>query len=136
MQRTTWMLSTVIGLVVALGIVHAQGAKVPDIKEIMKRLNKGNDALMPVVRKELQDTAPNWTEIQKQTKEYYSLASSLEKNAPPMGGKDSWSQLARGYAAITQELDTAAQKKDKNSALAAHGKLKTTCMACHKVHRP
>jgi hypothetical protein len=130
------MLLAVFGFVAGLGIGHAQGVKVPDIKEIMKRLNKGDSALMPVVKNELQSASPNWPEIQKQTKEYYSLASSLEKNTPPMGSKDSWLPLSRSYAAITQELDAAAQKKDKNSALAAHGKLKTTCMACHKAHRP
>src|SRR5436190_23788093 len=132
MQRATLMLPALAALMVALGSVHAQGGKLPEIKEIMKRMNKGTDALMPVLRKELQDAAPNWTEIQKQTKEYNALASVMEKNNPPIGNKDSWSQLTRGYTAITQELDNAAQSKDKNAALAAHAKLKTTCMTCHK----
>ncbi len=136
MKRATWMVAALLGLVFVLGAVHAQGNKIPDVKEIMKRLNKGNDALMPVVRNELQQASPNWTEIQKHTKEYNDMTGALAKNSPPMGSKDSWAQFTRGYASITQEMDNAAQRKDAKAALAAHAKLKTTCMSCHKAHRP
>ena len=136
MPRSTSLTLALVALLGTLGTVYAQGGKLPDVKEIMKRMNKGNDALMPVVRKELQYPSPNWTDIQKHTKEYNELACNMEKNSPPMGTKDSWAQLTKGYASITQELENAAQKQDKNAALAAHAKLKTTCTSCHKAHRP
>lgn len=135
MQRATWLVLAVFGLGMALSVVQAQTTKVPDVKEIMKRMNKGNDALMPVLRKGLQEASPNWAEIQKEAKEFNSLAAAMEKNTPPMGSKDSWSRLTSGYAGITQALENAAQKMDKSAALAAHAKLKMTCMTCHKAHR-
>ena len=46
MQQATRMLPALAALVVALGSVHAQGGKLPEVKELMKRMNKGNDALI------------------------------------------------------------------------------------------
>jgi hypothetical protein len=34
-----------------------------------------------------------------------------------------------------RSLDQAAQAKDEDAALEAHGKLETTCMASHRAHR-
>ena len=135
MQRATWMLLAVWGRIVALGAGHDKGTKTPEVMESMKRMNKGNDAVMRVMRKELQEASHNWSDIQKQAKEYNTLAATMEKNNPPMGAKDSWSQLCRGYSGITQELDSAPRRRTKRRPR-PRAKLKTTCMTCHKAHRP
>src|SRR5262249_37822706 len=133
MRRATRMTLAPFGLVLVVGAVAAQAAKAPDLKEIMKRMNKGHDALMVTVKKQLQEPSPNWADVQKQTKECVPRAPAMEQSTPPAGGKDSWQQQTRTYTAVNRELDEAAQRKDQKTALTAHGKLKTTCMSCHKA---
>lgn len=115
------------------GLVGA--AKVRTAKEIMGVLNKGPASLATSLKKGLQKDAPNWTEIQDQSKEYASLAGDLGKVNPPIGEKASWEKLTKEFADTAKTLDTAAQKKDKDAALAAHGKLTKSCTGCHQVHR-
>lgn len=128
------MLAAVLGLVAA-GLVSAQGSKTPSIKDIMSKLGKGTTSLCPTLGKELKDDEPAWDEIQKQTKEFVSLVEALGKNDPPMGTKDSWTRLTSQYLANAKDLDTAAQKKDRSAAAAAHKKITGSCMACHKAHK-
>jgi hypothetical protein len=59
----------------------------------------------------------------------------MGKNGPPKGHKASWEKLTSAYAEWASDLDKAAQAKDKDAALEAHGKLAGSCMACHREHR-
>lgn len=113
----------------------AVAGKATTAKEIMGVLNKGPNSLTTNLKKGLQKDEPNWKDIQEQTKEYAALTADLNKATPPAGDKASWDKLTKGYADTAKALDTAAQKKDKAAALAAHGQLTKACMACHQVHR-
>ncbi|MBL8794879.1 MAG: cytochrome C [Planctomycetia bacterium] len=115
----------------------AQNGKTPSVKEAMAKLNKGPGSLCPQVGKAIKAEAPNWDEIQKESKQVLVFADALVKNDPPRGDKASWDKLTKAYFASAKELDDAAQKKDKNGAAAAHAKLASSagCNGCHKAHR-
>lgn len=120
-----------------LGPAAADEDKVPSIKDVMKKVNKGPTSLSVTLGKELKAGEPNWSEIQKHTKEVAKLVAALEKNMPRKGSADSWKDLTKEYVASAKELDEAAEKKDKDAALAAHKKISgmAVCKSCHTAHR-
>jgi hypothetical protein len=107
----------------------------PTIKQIMTKLTKGPTSLTPVIGQELETENPPWETIQAQTKEFAQLASAMGQNDPPKGHKESWEKLTSAFAEWASDLDKAAQAKNKDDALEAHGKLAGSCMACHREHR-
>jgi hypothetical protein len=104
------------------------------IKDLMMKL-AGRNSLTPKIGQELKQDSPPWDAIQAQTKEFAELASNLGKHDPPRGSKESWTKLTSSYSESALALDQAAQAKDKAAALAAHGTLAGSCMACHREHR-
>jgi hypothetical protein len=118
----------------AANVPDSTGAS-PSIKQIMGRLTKGPGSLTPVIGNELQDNQPPWQTIQTQTREYARLAAALGQNEPPKGSKDSWATHASAFAQSATELDRAAQSKNLDLALAAHGKIANSCNECHREHR-
>ncbi len=119
----------------ALAPAGAQDEKVPDIKAIMGKLNKGPRAMTATLRKDLADDEPDWNKVQKDAKEFARLAKMMSKNEPPKGEKESWEKLTKQYAEYAKALSEAADKKDKAAAKAAHGKLSTACKSCHSQHK-
>jgi hypothetical protein len=101
----------------------------------MAKLTKGPSSLTPVIGEELEAENPPWETLQTQTKEFAQLASSMSKNTPPRGHKESWDKLTSAYAEWASDLDEAVQTKNKAAALETHGKLAGSCMACHREHR-
>lgn len=110
--------------------------KVPTIKEIMGKLNKGENSLCPTLGKALKADSVNWTDIQPKTKEFQEFADALGKNPPPKGEKSNWEKLTKAYAAAAKELNDAAVKMDQKAAQAAQTTLANACKACHTEHRP
>ncbi len=138
----TWMLGAAAAAAVVLaGLANGRLAadprpdKIPEIEEIMQKVNKGKDALHAVVGKDLQAASVDWSKVQKETKEYVALAEFLGKNDPPKGDKASWAKLTKAYAENAKALNEAAQKQDKSGALAVHKKIQGSCRACHTAHR-
>jgi hypothetical protein len=107
----------------------------PTIKQVMIKLTKGPNSLTPVIGKALEADPPAWETIQPQTKEYARLAAAMGKNEPRKGDKESWTKLSTAFADTAAALDKAAQARDKDAALDAHGQLQGSCMSCHKEHR-
>jgi hypothetical protein len=138
-KMTRWLAGFLVLAAVAVLALHqarVEGQdKTADIKEVMTKAHKGPTSLIPVMGKELKSATPPWEEIQKQTKELVELATSLGKNPPPTGEKASWEKLTKQYLTNAKDLEEAAQKKDKQTAEAAHAKLRGSCSACHKAHR-
>ena len=124
-----------LAAVLAFSPAGAQDTKAPTVKQVMGKLTKGPNSLTATLGKDLQDDAPAWDDIQKDTKEFVKFADALGKNDPPKGEKDSWQKLTKAYAENAKAMDDAAQKKDRKVALAAHNKLSTACMSCHDQHR-
>jgi hypothetical protein len=106
----------------------------PSIRQIMNRLARPG-ALTTRIGEELKAAEPPWEKIQTQTEEYARLAAVLGQNSPPRGGKESWAKLCVAYADSATALDRAAQAKDREAALAAHGQLANSCDTCHREHR-
>jgi hypothetical protein len=136
MKRWLYLTSgVVLAVVVALSPVGAQDNKAPTIKQVMKKLNSGQNSITTTIGKELRDDAPMWDDIKKETLEYVKFVDALGKNDPPRGEKDSWAKLSKEYVESARALDDAAQKKDRKAALAAHTKITNACKTCHMEHR-
>ncbi len=128
-------LAVVAGLVVALNGTSADDKKDPSIKEIMTKAHKGGDSLIQGVGKGLKAAEPDWDEVHKKTKELVKLGTSLGKNTPPKGEKESWEKVTKKYVDNAKALDEAVDQKDKAAAQDAHKKLSGSCMECHKAHK-
>jgi hypothetical protein len=105
------------------------------VGEIMTKLGKGPQSLTETIGRELKTDPPPWDAIQPQTKEYAQLAASMSQYDPPRGSKESWAKQTASFSESAAALDRAADSRDKNAALAAHGALTKSCMACHREHR-
>jgi hypothetical protein len=110
------------------------GAK-PSIRQIMGKLTKGPGSLTAVIGNELKADPPAWDTIAPQTQEYTRLAAAMGDNTPPKGSADSWKRLTTDFAGSAESLSKAAQAKDREAALEAHGVLANSCNACHREHR-
>jgi hypothetical protein len=106
------------------------------VKDVMKKAHAGPNSLLANIGKDLKDEDPDWSDIQKETKELVDLVTALGKNDPPKGDKESWQTMTKAYLDKVKALDAAAQKKDKATAQSSHAKLKDSCNACHKAHNP
>jgi hypothetical protein len=126
-----------LAAVLVFSPVGAQDTKTPTIKEVMKKLNAGPNSMTANLGKDLDEDKPEWDDIQKETKEFVTFVTGLGKNKPPMGDADHWDKLTKEYLDNAKALDSAADKKDKKAAVAAHKKLSapTFCKSCHDEHK-
>lgn len=138
MIQRWWIVAAAVAGVLVMGnyVEQAFAADTPTIETIMQKVNKRKSGLHDEVNQALKAGKIDWDGIQSKTKEYASLAESLGKNDPPMGGKASWEKLTKEYAANAKALNDAAQKKDKAAAQKAWNTIQNSCMSCHRVHRP
>jgi cytochrome c556 len=105
------------------------------IRQIMNKINEGNQAILPRVGSELAEENPPWDAIGVQVKELVQLSDELGKYDPPTGDKESWQQQTKAFTDNTAELERAARARDRDKARAAHKKLEESCASCHKAHR-
>ena len=108
----------------------------PQLKAIMEKVGKGPEALQKSLAGALKQAEPDWGTIQPKTKEFAGLAAEIWKHDPPRGDKESWKKLTLAFADTASELDKAAQAKEKDDAVAALDSLGSSCMGCHRQHRP
>jgi len=125
--------ATLAALALGMVVVGAPEGKLPSVKEVMKQLNYRDAALCPTLGKALKAEPVNWDAVQEEARQFVVLAAALPKNDPPAGDRASWMQRTRAYVAVVQELNAAAQRRDRAAALTAHGKLANpaTCNGCH-----
>jgi hypothetical protein len=135
LSRVVTTLALLTGMALLLSTSKADEEKTPTIKEIMIKAHKGGKSLIQTVGKELKADEPNWTDLQKKTKELVKLGTALGKNEPPKGEKASWEKLTKEYVKNAKALDEAAKKQDKTAALASQKKLTSACASCHKLHK-
>ncbi|MGP0064464.1 MAG: cytochrome c [Isosphaeraceae bacterium] len=129
-----------VGLVAISGLLTSPGRadeeKTATIKEVMQKLHKGANSPLAKVKKALAADSPDWKEIQKSTKAFATLGADLAKNQPTKGEKEDYKKLADSYADNAKALNDAAKKEDREAAQSAFKKVSTSCMACHKAHKP
>lgn len=137
LQRIAIVMLT-LGAMAAISLTSADAHAVVavPVKDIMKKLHKGEDAPLVLIAKDLKAEPPKWDEVQKFTKDFETLGADLGKNQAPRGAKDSWDKMCKDFATNAQAMNAAAQKKDKAGTLAARTKLTDSCAACHKAHKP
>jgi len=123
-----------LGLGVALFSSPSTAANLadPDIKEIMKKVNK--DGLCKAIGTSLKAKEPKWDDLADKAKELVPLAKALGKNKPPKGTDDSWTKLSGGYAKAAEDLEKAVSDKDAKAASAAF-KTISDCKGCHSLHK-
>jgi hypothetical protein len=105
--------------------LHAAERTRADIKELMKKTNKGEDSPWGKLSKELKADEPSWSEVQKQMKEVSALSAALGECKELT--KPGVERFQKSFAV----LEEAAGKKDKKAALAARQMMLRSCMACH-----
>jgi hypothetical protein len=105
------------------------------LRDLMMKLAKGPQSLNSLIGGELKSESPPWDTIQKQTKEFLQLASSMGKYDPPKGSKESWTKHTSSFVASADALEKAGLSKNKDKALEAHATLGQSCMSCHREHR-
>src|SRR6516165_4331720 len=120
---TALALTALVAFMVWTTVADAQNDKPPSVKEVMKKLNHRDTALCPTLGKLLKADAPNWPEIQQDSKQFVMTVEMLTKNDPPRGDKASWNKLTGDYVADACALDDAIQREDKPASLTAHAKI-------------
>jgi cytochrome c556 len=133
MMRATLVVAGLAIVSLLMGVVFADD-KSPTIIEIMTKAHKSRTGLRDQIKKEADSGSPNWTNVQKMTKEFVALASALEKNDPPKGDKAGWKKLSQEYYEQVKGLDAAAGKKDTKAVADANRKLGSNCKGCHDAH--
>lgn len=123
MKKTTvtWAVLLALSPVVAL-VAHAEDKPKYTVKEVMKALHKGDDAIARKVTK-----GEGTHEYYAKLVQYYT---ALPLNEAPKGDAASWK------AKTTALLDAAkALHEGKPGALDQY-KQAVNCKACHSVHKP
>jgi cytochrome c556 len=105
-------------------------------KEVMGALFKGPKSAMATLKTALKSESPDWESVQKTTKSFAKVAADLPKSDPPKGDKASFQELAKLLAKRGDALEAAAAKKDLEATKGELGKIGSSCMTCHKAHRP
>ncbi len=108
----------------------------PSIKKVMKTLHNGKNAPINKLKAALKGDSPDWAAVQKEAKLFATFGAALPKNDPPRGGKASYEKLAKAYASAAESLGESAEKEDLKGSRDAFKKISTSCMPCHKSHRP
>jgi cytochrome c556 len=118
------------------GTAGAGDEKTPTIKEIMGALTKGPKAAFGQTKAALNATPPDWKAAKTAAVAIRTHAPALPKNDPPRGDKADFVKQADAFKANALALADALDKEDLAASKAALGKLNTSCMACHRAHRP
>ena len=132
----SWFVMLAVALVpVAAATVGAYEEKPADTEAIMKALFKGAGSKSAHLKKQTEVASPDWSAIQKSTKEIADLGATLGKGEPEKGDKESWKKLTGKFAKDTLALDESAKAKNLDTLKAAQKTLGASCKSCHSVHR-
>ena len=111
-------------------------SETPTIKKVMGTLHKGKNAPLNKLKAALKGDSPDWPAVQKDAKLFATFGAALPKNDPPRGEKGPYEKLAKAYASAGKSLEESAEKEDLTGSRDAFKKISTSCMPCHKSHRP
>ena len=109
---------------------------VPQIEEIMKKVNSKKAGLQFKLVEGVKASDPKWDDMGKQAKDYKKLIDFLAKNNPPKGDKSSWETMTKKYSEGAAKVEEAVSKKDKDGTTKALESMNKMCGSCHKAHKP
>ncbi len=140
-MKPLFCMGVVLAVLVMAGLASgpvgaSSDEETPSIKKVMKKLNSGKNAAVNKVKAALKGDSPDWSAVQEQSKIIATLTSALPKNDPPRGDKESYDKLAKAFASAGKTLDESAKKEDLDGSRDAMKKISSSCMPCHKSHRP
>jgi hypothetical protein len=121
-MRTLLAIGTIASLTAGVLNLQAEAKPKYSIKEVMKALHKGDDALCKKVVKG-EGTHEDFMKLV----EYYR---SLPLNEPPKGDAASWKEKTTALLKSAQALH-----EGKPGAVEKY-KAAVNCKACHSVHKP
>jgi cytochrome c556 len=131
-----WFVMLAVAMIaVGAATVGAFEDKPADTEAIMRALFKGAGSKSANLKKQTEAASPDWSTIQKSTKEIAELGSTLGKGEPHKGDKESWKKLTGKFAKDTLALDESAQAKNLGSLQAGQKTLGASCKSCHNAHR-
>lgn len=105
------------------------------IEEIMEKgFKKGG--LRNKISLEIDKDKPDWSAIEKNSKDFSKMCSDLCKEKQPQGEADSWKKLTEALSKSAKSLTEAAGKKDHATAKTVIAKINNSCKECHDIHRP
>jgi cytochrome c556 len=129
------VLSLLAVAILATTPAGAEDEKTPSIKHVMNKLHKGANSPLGHLKTALKSDSPDWRKVQKSSKQFVALGSTLAKNEPPKGDRAGYEMLANAYHDDAKALDDAAAKEDLAATRSAFGKLSTSCKDCHTAHK-
>ena len=124
-----------IGMVLGLGLALRADDKLPSIEDIMEKAHANKTGLRAKIMDEVKKPSPDWAGVQKNAKEFLSLADALAKHDAPKGDKNNWKKLSKEYAEGIKDMEKSASRKDAKTVTATLQKLNANCTACHDAHR-
>jgi hypothetical protein len=114
---------------------QGEGGDTPSIKDVMNKLHKGAKSPLAQFKTALKSESPDWSSLEKSSKDFVILGAALAKNNPPKGEKASWEKLSNLYFEDAKALDNAVKEHDLAAARKAHQRLAASCKACHGAHK-
>lgn len=122
----------------ALGMGSLSMAVMLETASIEDVMTKGHKrgGYRDVINAEVKKGSPDWSALQTAATDFKAIAGDLGKNKPPKGTEAAWKKACDEYLGFVNELDAAAQKKDKAKVQSALSKIAKTCQGCHNNHRP
>ncbi len=100
-------------------------------KKVMRKIHSGKQALLSVVRADLQKAQPDWVTDEKGLAEINRLMSTLTGRKPLRGSQDAWDKLVRAYV---DQVKVAQQSVKEHKLLPARAALKEVSLTCEKCH--
>lgn len=137
MKRVTCA-TTLATLMVAFAFAtNSNGADEPaTIKAIMGKLTKGPASASGKLKTAVKAEPPAWTDIKTAAETFGKFGPDMPKNEAPKGDQADYVKLATAFATNSKDLAAAAAKEDLAGVNSAFGKISTSCMGCHKGHKP
>jgi cytochrome c556 len=140
-MRPLFCVAGVLAVLLMAGLVSGPAGatsddETPSIKKVMSKLHKGKTAPLSVLKTALKGESPDWTKVQKEAKTYATYSAAMPKNDPPRGDKASYETLAKALASAGKSLEESAEKEELKGSRDALKKITSSCMPCHKDHRP
>lgn len=129
----SWLLLS--AFLATAGLADAKADKEPSLKDLMATLNAEKTGLRVEIDKGIKEDKPDWTAVQKMTKQYLDGASALPQKDPPKGEKESWAKLSKEFVVAAKNLDEAANSMDRKMCQEAFTKMMMGCRGCHTQHR-
>jgi cytochrome c556 len=134
-MRFSWKSAVLAVAALGVALIGTAQAKDDEIKDI-----KGCMAFQGKVRKDVPDLIkakePDWSEVQKKTKDWVAMAETLGKQKPPKGTDESWKTQSAKYLALVKDVDASAEKKDLDGVKKGLGAVGMSCGGCHSQHKP